>query len=487
MARRKNEQTRVDLSAFDQAGARVIDNPITTEVEDSYLEYAYSVIHSRALPDARDGLKPVHRRILWSMSEQGHRPDRPYVKSARVVGDCFARGTLVSTPAGLRPIEAISVGDLVLDPRGRPVAVRAVFENPDSALVQITWTNGHTMTVTPDQRFRAVTDDLNTEWVGATDLVGLSTVGYGRGRHEAIPTGPDDLFAYVRGLIAAEGFAVHRSRSADGRVRIHMCDVEPIDTAHGWAIEKGVNVSRSKRRGQRPGWRDQHVLTFSRHDALLEVAGSRSQSKVVPADVLADRNAWLPFLSGYFDGDGYVRNRNREIVFVSTSRQLLRQVYAMLADLGVAGHYWEQRDRGRGSDLIGLSVSGHDAQTLATALLPSIRVGYKRDGMSAWLDARTRTARSAATIGFPAGWCSKPSRGRTSVADGPGTSMGSPSGPGCRPAAPRSGTAWTGEVFRCRSGSSRCGGPSRTAGSTSCTGSARRSQHDWKTSAGFRT
>jgi DNA gyrase subunit A len=87
MARRKNEQSRVDLSAFDQAGARVIDNPITTEVEDSYLEYAYSVIHSRALPDARDGLKPVHRRILWSMSEQNHRPDRPYVKSARVVGD----------------------------------------------------------------------------------------------------------------------------------------------------------------------------------------------------------------------------------------------------------------------------------------------------------------------------------------------------------------------------------------------------------------
>ncbi|GAA2539786.1 DNA topoisomerase 4 subunit A [Winogradskya consettensis] len=91
MARRKTEQTRVDLSAFDQAGARVIDNPLTTEVEDSYLEYAYSVIHSRALPDARDGLKPVHRRILFSMHEQGHRPDRPYVKSARVVGDVMGR------------------------------------------------------------------------------------------------------------------------------------------------------------------------------------------------------------------------------------------------------------------------------------------------------------------------------------------------------------------------------------------------------------
>ena len=60
---------------------------IEDELKRSYLDYAMSVIVSRALPDARDGLKPVHRRILFSMSEQGHTPDRSYVKSARVVGD----------------------------------------------------------------------------------------------------------------------------------------------------------------------------------------------------------------------------------------------------------------------------------------------------------------------------------------------------------------------------------------------------------------
>ncbi len=91
MARNRGAQSKVDLSAFDQAGARVLDNPLVTEVEDSYLEYAFSVIHSRALPDARDGLKPVHRRILYSMSEQGHRPDRAHVKSARVVGDVMGK------------------------------------------------------------------------------------------------------------------------------------------------------------------------------------------------------------------------------------------------------------------------------------------------------------------------------------------------------------------------------------------------------------
>ncbi|NIH85136.1 DNA gyrase/topoisomerase IV subunit A [Amycolatopsis granulosa] len=92
MARRsKTTVTRVDPAAFDQAGAQVFENPVKTEIEDSYLEYAYSVIHSRALPDARDGLKPVHRRILFSMNEAGYRPSHAYVKSSRVVGDVMGR------------------------------------------------------------------------------------------------------------------------------------------------------------------------------------------------------------------------------------------------------------------------------------------------------------------------------------------------------------------------------------------------------------
>src|SRR5690348_17952267 len=57
----------------------------------SYLDYAMSVIVSRALPDVRDGLKPVHRRILYSMNENGHTPDKKYVKSARVVGDVMGK------------------------------------------------------------------------------------------------------------------------------------------------------------------------------------------------------------------------------------------------------------------------------------------------------------------------------------------------------------------------------------------------------------
>jgi DNA gyrase subunit A len=60
-------------------------------MERSFLDYAMSVIMSRALPDVRDGLKPVHRRIIWDMDQQGFRPDRPFVKCARVTGDTMAR------------------------------------------------------------------------------------------------------------------------------------------------------------------------------------------------------------------------------------------------------------------------------------------------------------------------------------------------------------------------------------------------------------
>jgi len=81
--------------ADDQATAgtteRIEDVDVTTEMQGSFLEYAYSVIYSRALPDARDGLKPVQRRILYQMTEMGLRPDRGHVKSARVTGEVMGK------------------------------------------------------------------------------------------------------------------------------------------------------------------------------------------------------------------------------------------------------------------------------------------------------------------------------------------------------------------------------------------------------------
>ena len=79
---------------------RIEPRELEQEMRSSYLAYAMTVIVGRALPDVRDGLKPVHRRVLWGMHEGGHQPNRPYVKSARVVGDVMGK----YHPHGNQPI-----------------------------------------------------------------------------------------------------------------------------------------------------------------------------------------------------------------------------------------------------------------------------------------------------------------------------------------------------------------------------------------------
>jgi DNA gyrase subunit A len=95
---------------------------IEDEVKKSYLDYAMSVIVSRALPDLRDGLKPVQRRILYSMNEQGHTPDRGYVKSARVVGDVMGKyhphGDLSIYDTLVRMAQPFSMSLLLIDGQG---------------------------------------------------------------------------------------------------------------------------------------------------------------------------------------------------------------------------------------------------------------------------------------------------------------------------------------------------------------------------------
>ncbi len=87
MARRSTKQDPLP----DDFVEHIVDTDVGVEMRSSFLEYAYSVIYSRALPDARDGLKPVQRRILYTMADMGLRPDRGHVKSARVVGEVMGR------------------------------------------------------------------------------------------------------------------------------------------------------------------------------------------------------------------------------------------------------------------------------------------------------------------------------------------------------------------------------------------------------------
>jgi len=122
---------------------------IEDELKRSYLDYAMSVIVSRALPDARDGLKPVHRRILYSMNEQGHTPDRPYVKSARIVGDVMGKyhphGDVAIYDSLVRMAQPFSMNLLLIDGQGNfgsvdndpPAAMRYTESRLAKAAMQI--------------------------------------------------------------------------------------------------------------------------------------------------------------------------------------------------------------------------------------------------------------------------------------------------------------------------------------------------------------
>lgn len=138
---------------------------VSSEMSNSFLEYSYSVIYSRALPDARDGLKPVHRRILYTMVENGYTPDKAHVKSARIVGTCFAADTLIHTPDGFKAIQDFEVGDSVLTPEGETTKVVETFIFPDSDTVSVTFGNGVTHKATPDQLIMTVDKNYDMNWV----------------------------------------------------------------------------------------------------------------------------------------------------------------------------------------------------------------------------------------------------------------------------------------------------------------------------------
>ena len=83
--------SKENMTSNENLDEKILDIDLTQEMQDSFLEYSYSVIYARALPDARDGLKPVHRRIIYQMGEMGLRPDRGHVKSARVTGEVMGK------------------------------------------------------------------------------------------------------------------------------------------------------------------------------------------------------------------------------------------------------------------------------------------------------------------------------------------------------------------------------------------------------------
>jgi len=360
---------------------------IETEMKKSYLDYAMSVIIGRALPDVRDGLKPVHRRVLFAMNELRNDWNKPYKKSARVVGDCFAEGTLVHTETGLVPIEKVEPGTRVQMPDGCLSEVVQAFANPPSPVVRVRLSNGYLFTVTPGQLFRVLNDDLTIGWEKAGDLAGkriLAASPRTLGAVEVHPEVAKTALAYIVGLLVSEGYLTDRGRSK--RVGISMVDREPLEFFCEFCASQGISASWQEIAPQKEQYQIRHCVRTSGLPEAYEACSATCEHKQVPDWILHDRRLFAPFLAGFTDGDGHIRasSSKREAVLVSTSETLLMQMQAMLLDSGIHAcltcEDFSKRDYGEGClPRYHLWITGDNAARFSTLIYPFLKISYKRE------------------------------------------------------------------------------------------------------------
>ncbi len=177
--------------------------PVHQFTEQAYFNYAMYVILDRALPHLGDGLKPVQRRIIYSMSDLGLKASSKYKKSARTVGDCFVKGALVHTENGLMPIEELKMGDQVLLPNGGLSEITQTFINPPAQVIEVRLSNGYTFTVTKGQQFRVLQEDLSIGWEKAENLEGKTVLVSNPRCLGEPPSHPEEetkTLAYIMGL-----------------------------------------------------------------------------------------------------------------------------------------------------------------------------------------------------------------------------------------------------------------------------------------------
>lgn len=130
--------------------------------------YGMNDIGNRHIADGRDGLKPVQRRVLWAMYNMGVTSADKHAKQARVMGECFPAGTMVSTPNGPVAIEYISIGDTVLTSRGERKVIQ-LYANPPARMLQVSLGDGKVVVCTRKQKFKIVKDGIFS-WKKACDL-----------------------------------------------------------------------------------------------------------------------------------------------------------------------------------------------------------------------------------------------------------------------------------------------------------------------------
>jgi DNA gyrase subunit A len=364
MARRNTP----DLPA-DDFEEHILDTDIKQEMESSFLEYAYSVIYSRALPDARDGLKPVQRRILYTMHDMRLLPDRGHVKSARVVGEVMGRlhphgdsaiydalvrmaqhwslrlpfvdghgnfGSLDDGPAAMRYCltgetrvrmadgRSIRIDHLVdipenseldadydvLDKDGKSVRVSKVFNSGQHPVKKVTTKSGHSIRGSHNHPLLclvAVAGVPMFQWLRLDEITPGTVVCLARNAWTtAVPTAYEMQLGTLLGGCASEGFA-----SGD-RAGFNNTDLEYFHYVRE-AYDALVGGPRYicdrelRRSGKQIFELDVQNLESFKQSPLAHFIGQKAADKTVPDLIWSSGpGAKRAFLMSLFEGDGGV-------------------------------------------------------------------------------------------------------------------------------------------------------------------------------------
>ncbi|MBZ1348185.1 MAG: DNA gyrase subunit A [Candidatus Nealsonbacteria bacterium] len=336
---------------------------IVEEMKESYIDYAMSVIVSRALPDVRDGLKPVHRRILYAMHEMGLNHTAKFRKSATVVGECFIKDTLILTKKGLIPIQEIRIGDEVYTQNGLQKVIR-LYEMPEKPLLKVILENGISNIVTLSQKFKVLTPDWKFEWKEAKDLTKndylLIKADYPEIKNlvelnkieENQPQYLDENIAYLLGILISDGSVSNdygrkklprlsfglgeaKEKAAEKIVSIfgkefnYTPTLEEDDYQYKTKSGKIFNNKRYQIRINRKAINEFFVSNF-------ELKGFKAPTKKIPSKIFqSPPNVIFSFISGLIDGDGCVKPGKCCIQYASSSEKLIDGLLIILLHQGI--------------------------------------------------------------------------------------------------------------------------------------------------------
>ncbi len=352
---------------------KIVPIYIENEMKDSYINYAMSVIVGRALPDIRDGLKPVHRRILYAMKDLHLEHNKPYKKCARIVGECFVKDTLVATNKGLVSIQDIKRGDLVYTQK-RSRRVTELYKMPPNELLEIKLVNGTSNTVTPAQKFKVLNKDFKFEWkeankIDQNDYIVLRTcypktikeIKLKR-MHTLHPLYLNENLAYLLGLFISEGWITkNKDRKDTYRIGFSCNSPEIIERIASIIIKEfdyiptiKESVYAIKKANGKTEANYKYTLRTSKNyirNFFVEnfnIAGFKAFTKKIPSQIfISPKSVIYAFISGLIDGDGSIHKNRCVVHYGSVSEELIDKMQILFQQLGIFSTKYITDKRGR--------------------------------------------------------------------------------------------------------------------------------------------